>query len=142
MHLVNYRPNRNQRLSTTPIDQLFDGFFDNFAAPRAQQALNVDIYEKDDTIIVDADMPGITKEDIQLDVEGKFITLGYERKSEVEINEEQLYRKEKRYGKFERTFSMPFEIEPDNVSASYENGVLKLKLKKPQQRQKKQIAIS
>ncbi len=142
MHLTNYRPHRNQRLSTLSVDQLFDGFFENFAAPKGQQVLNVDIYEQDDKIILDADMPGITKEDIQLNVEGKLVTLGYERKDEVEINENHLYRKEKQYGKFERTFSMPFEIEPDDVSATYENGVLKLKLSKPKQRQKKQITIS
>lgn len=153
MHLVNYNPRRNKmQRRENNMDSIFDGFFNDFSTPffghnmmtekDVANGLHVDIYEKDNAIVVDADMPGITKEDIKLDVKGKLVTLGYERKDENEVKEEHLYRKEKRYGKFERTFSMPFEIDADKVSAKYHNGVLKLEIEKPEKQQKKQIEIS
>lgn len=151
MQPVRYNPSNNSLKCRSNADRFFDGFFDDFAAPffnhslqpqkSAANILRVDIYEKDNVIVVDADMPGITKEDIKLDVKGKHLTLGYERKDEKEVKDEQLYRKEKRYGKFERTFSMPFEIDAERVSAKYENGVLKLEIQKPEQQQQKKIAI-
>lgn len=153
MHLMNYNPRRSKmQRRENNIDRLFDGFFNDFSAPffshnmtsekDVANGLHVDIYEKDNVIVIDADMPGITREDITLDVKGKLVTLGYERKDENEVKEEHLYRKEKRYGKFERTFSMPFEIDADKVSAKYDNGVLKLKIEKPVKQQTKQIEIS
>ncbi|WP_163340213.1 Hsp20/alpha crystallin family protein [Desulfopila sp. IMCC35008] len=153
MHMVHYNPRRNKmQCKENNIDKLFDGFFNDFSAPffghnmmtekDTANGLQVDIYEKDNIIVVDADMPGITKEDIKLDVKGKLVTLGYERKDENEVKDEHLYRKEKRYGKFERTFSMPFEIDADKVTAKYDNGVLKLEIEKPEKQQKKQIEIS
>ena len=151
MHLVNYHPRSNSLKCRSNADRFFDGFFDDFAAPffkhslqpagSAANGLRVDIYEKDNVIVVDADMPGITKDDIRLDVKGKQLTIGYERKDEKEVKDEQLYRKEKRYGKFERTFSLPFAIDAERVSARYENGVLKLQIQKPEEQQQKQIEI-
>ena len=111
------------------------------APPRFSNPTCSPIYEKDNVIVVDADMPGITKDDIRLDVKGKQLTIGYERKDEKEVKDEQLYRKEKRYGKFERTFSLPFAIDAERVSARYENGVLKLQIQKPEEQQQKQIEI-
>lgn len=151
MYPVHYNPKSNSLKRRSSADRLFDGFFDDFAAPffshslqpqmSAASNLKVDIYEKDNVIVVDADMPGIAKEDIKLDVKGKNLTIGYERKDEKEVKDDQLYRKEKRYGKFERTFSMPFEINAEKVSAKYENGVLKLEIPKPEEQQQKTIEI-
>lgn len=153
MHLTNYNPAKNRaHCRQNNIDRFFDGFFNDISAPffghslrqdnTPAQGLHVDIYEQDNMIVVDADMPGISKEDINIDVKGKLVTLGYERKDENEVKEEHLYRKEKRYGKFERTFSMPFEIDAEKVNAKYENGVLKLEIEKPEKQQKKQIEIN
>lgn len=151
MQLVRTYPRRNQLKCQNSADSFFDGFFDDFATPffnrdlvsgSAQSSnLRVDIYEKEDTIVVEAEMVGVNKDEISLDVKGKCITLGYERKADEEVKDEQRYRKERRYGKFERTFSMPFEIDPDSVGAKYENGLLRLELKKPQEQQKRQIEI-
>lgn len=151
MQPVHYNPRSNSLKCRSNADRFFDGFFDDFAAPffnhglqsgkPAASGLNVDIYEKDNVIVVDADMPGIAKEDITLDVKGKHLTLGYERKDENEVKDEHLYRKEKRYGKFERTFRLPFEIDAERVTAKYDNGVLKLEIPKPEQQQQKTIEI-
>jgi HSP20 family protein len=151
MQLVRTNSRRNQLRCQNNADRIFDGFFDDFAAPffnhnlvsKGESAANlqVDIYEKGNSIVIEAEMPGVNKNEINLDVKGKLVTLGYERKSSEEVKEDQHYRRERRYGKFERTFSMPFEIDADSVQARYEDGVLKLEMEKPQQQQKQQIEI-
>ncbi len=91
--------------------------------------------------MIDAELPGIDKKDITVDVKGKRLTLGGERREDEEIKEENRYRRERRYGRFERTFSMPFEIASETVTAKYENGILRLEIPKPEEQQQKQITI-
>jgi len=151
MNIVRYNPKRNSLIRpNTNIDRFFDGFFDDVFGPafhltgnavRHHNQLHVDIYEKEGTIFVEAEMAGVPKEDIKLDVKGKNLTLGYERKANEEITEENRYRRERAYGKFERSFSLPFEINADKVVATYENGILKLEIPKPEEQQAKQITI-
>ena len=148
MELVRYMP-RRPLLATRPdsITRFFDGFFTPFINFDSQVpaggglGLQVDIYEKDNRIVIDAELPGIDKKDITVDVKGKHLTLGGERKEDEEIKEENCYRRERRYGRFERTFSMPFEIAPETVTAKYENGILHLEIPKPEEQQQKQITI-
>jgi HSP20 family protein len=148
MELARYMP-RRPLLATRPdtITRLFDEFFTPFVNLDRQMPaggglnLQVDIYEKDNRIVVDAELPGIDKKDITVDVKGKLLTLGGERRDDEEIKEENRYRRERRYGRFERTFSMPFEIDPESVTARYENGILRLEIPKPEEQQQKQITI-
>lgn len=152
MNIVRYNPRRNSMIRpNTNIDRFFDGFFDDFFGPafhltgnvaRPNNQLHVDIYEKEGAIIVEAEMAGVPKEEIKLDVKGKQLTIGYERKANEEITEENRYRRERTYGKFERSFSLPFEIDADKVVASYENGILKLEIPKPEEQQPRQITIN
>lgn len=147
MELARYMPRRTLTNRPDSFSRLFDEFFTPFINVDKQittsEALNlhVDIYEKDNKIMIDAELPGIDKKDITVDVKGKLLTLGGERKVDEEIKEENRYRRERRYGKFERTFSLPFEIDPDSVMAKYENGILRLEVPKPQEQQQKQIEI-
>jgi len=132
--------------------RIFDDFFSDFFSPLAMTAkpasmqdnlaLKVDIYEKDNTIVINAELPGVAKEDISVDIKGKLVTLGGERKSDEEINEENCYRRERRYGKFERTFNLPFEVNGDSVKATYDNGILKLEIAKPEAQVAKKITIN
>ena len=148
MELARYMP-RRPLLATRPdtITRLFDEFFTPFVNFDSQMPtsaglnLQVDIYEKDNRIVIDAELPGIDKKDITVDVKGKLLTLGGERREDEEIKEENRYRRERRYGRFERTFSMPFEIDPESVTAKYENGILRLEIPKPEEQQQKQITI-
>lgn len=152
MNIVRYNPRRTSMLRpNSNIDRIFDGFFDDFFGPtfhltgntaRQSKQLHVDIYEQEGTIFLEAEMAGVPKEDIKLDVNGKNLTIGYERKANEEIKEENRYRRERVYGKFERSFSLPFEIDAEKVVANYENGILKLEIPKPEEQQPKQITIS
>jgi len=152
MNLVHYNPHRKLRHSAPESNRFFDGLFDDFFTPFATASsqlstntrnnLSVDIYEKDNTIVIEAELPGVEKEDISIDVKGKLITLGGERKSDEEVKDENSYRRERRYGKFERTFSLPFEVQSETVQATFTNGILKIELPKPEEQGTKKIAIN
>lgn len=152
MNLVRYNPHYGLSRRTRRSDRFFDEVFDDFFTPflmtghttQASQShgLKVDIYQKDDAVIIDAELPGVEKDDIYVDVKGKNVTLGGERKSDTELKDEDCYRRERKYGKFERTFSMPFEVNSDAVKATFNNGILKLEIAKPEEQVVKKIAIN
>jgi HSP20 family protein len=130
------------------FDDLFNDFFSplvmNVKSAGLQESpnLQVDIYEKDNMIIINAELPGINKEDISVDIKGKLLTLTGERKSDEEIREENCYRRERRYGKFERSFNLPFEMSEEMVKATYNNGILRLEIPKPEEQVAKKITIN
>ena len=151
MQLQKCRPQYNLTTRANNAGRLFDGFLEDFftpvissVAPKTLQenlGLKVDIYEKDDAVIIDAELPGIEKEDVFIDTKGRLITLGGERKSDDQIKEENSYRRERKYGKFERTFNLPFEVNVDTVKATFNNGILKLEIPKPTEEKPKKITI-
>ncbi|MGB5230324.1 MAG: Hsp20/alpha crystallin family protein [Desulfoprunum sp.] len=147
MELARYMPrqsliNRPDTFSSI-VDEFFTPFFNFERRPAVVSTggLRVDIYEKDDRIMVDAELPGIDKKDITVDIKGRLLTIGGERRMNEEIKEENSYRRECRYGKVERTFSLPFEIDSEGVVARYENGILHLEVAKPAELTPKQIEI-
>ncbi|MFW2366068.1 MAG: Hsp20/alpha crystallin family protein [Desulforhopalus sp.] len=152
MNLVHYNPHRGLSRRANRSDRFFDEIFDDFFTPffstgssvqKSQNSgLKVDIYQKDNAVIIDAELPGVEKDDIYVDVKGKNVTLGGERKSDTELKEEDSYRRERVYGKFERTFSLPFEVDTEAVKASFNNGILKLEIAKPEEQVVKKIAIN
>jgi HSP20 family protein len=152
LNLVRYNPHHRLSLRSNRSSSLFDGFFDDFLPSIMTNEtplnlndnghLKVDIYEKDDAIIIDAELPGVEKEDLSVDVKGKLITLGGERKSDQEIKEENSYQRERKYGKLERTFNLPFEMTEDKVKATFKNGILKLEIEKPKEQVTKKIDIN
>ena len=152
MNLVRYTPHNGLRKRADRRFGIFNEFFDDFLPPYAlyqNQAdgadslgLKVDIYRKDNAVIIDAELPGVEKENIRVDVKGRHVTLGGERKSDAEIKEQDCYRRERRYGKFERTFNMPFEVNSDAVKATFKNGILRLEISKPEDQTVKNITIN
>lgn len=79
---------------------------------------------------VDADLPGVKKEDIKINVKGNTLTLSGERKHKEEVNEENYHRIESSFGKFERTFTLPEGSDTENITASNEDGVLEIVIPK------------
>lgn len=152
MQLVRYNPRHNVISRQNNLNTLFDGSFDDFFGPAftvgnvtgkpANQFIKVDIFEKDEAIVIEAEMAGVAKEDVQLDVKGKLVTIGGERKREEEIQKENQLRMERSSGSFSRTFSLPFDIDAESVVAKYENGILRLEIPKPAEKQRKKIEIS
>lgn len=146
MHLMKHTPRYRKVNSGLPslFDEFFTPFFNEEAVvrPSSRKTLAVDIYENEGNIIIEAEIPGVAKEDLHVDVKGKLLTLGGERKDEKEVKEENMYRRERSFGKFERTFTLPFDVKEDQVNASYNNGILTLEISKPEEQQVKQIKIN
>ncbi|MGA2277267.1 MAG: Hsp20/alpha crystallin family protein [Terracidiphilus sp.] len=101
----------------------------------------VDIYEDPQKVMLKLEVPGIDQKDLDVRVENHTLTVKGERKFEAEEKEENFHRIERRYGSFYRAFTLPSTVDTENVSASYNAGVLKLELKKKPEAQPKQIQI-
>ena len=101
----------------------------------------VDIYDHDDKIIIKAELPGIEKEDIHVDLKSGVVTLSGERSHEKEVKEENFLHKERVYGKFSRSFSLPEGLDTDKIEADFKNGVLKIEIPKPEAKKPKKIAV-
>jgi HSP20 family protein len=93
----------------------------------------VDIYENEDSVVVKAELPGVDKKDIKVDLKDGVLTLTGERSHEKEVNEDKYYRKERAYGRFHRSFTVPAEIDPDKIKAEFKDGVLKVEIPKPEE---------
>lgn len=102
---------------------------------------SADIYENEKDIIVKAELPGIDKKNIHVELKGNLLTLRGERSEDKEVNEENDLRKERVYGKFERTFTLPEEADPNAVKANYKDGVLTVTVPKTGTQKAKQITI-
>src|SRR6195256_5470816 len=102
----------------------------------------VDIYEDEHNITLKVDVPGIDEKDIDVRIENNTLTVHGERKIEKEEKEENYRRVERQYGEFTRSFTLPSSVDPGQVSADYEKGVLKIKLAKKAEAKPKQIRVN
>jgi HSP20 family protein len=102
----------------------------------------VDIYEDEHNITLKLEVPGIDEKDIDVRIEGNTLTVHGERKIEKEEKEENFRRVERQYGAFTRSFTLPSSVDPGQVSADYEKGVLKIKLAKKAEAKPKQIKVN
>jgi HSP20 family protein len=102
----------------------------------------VDVYEDEHSIQLKLEVPGIDQKDLDVKVENNVLTVSGERKFEKEEKEENFRRVERRYGSFARTFTLPNSVNPEDVSADYNNGVLKIRLGKRAEAKPKQIKVN
>ena len=132
------RMNRMNRLfresynPEVPVDSLTTT---TFAPP-------VDIYEDEHNITLKLEVPGIEEKDIDVSVENSTLTVHGERKIEKEEKEENFRRVERQYGSFTRSFTLPSSVDPGQVTAHYDKGVLKIKLAKKAEAKPKQIKVN
>ena len=102
----------------------------------------VDIYEDEHSVQLKLEVPGIDQKDLDVKVENNVLTVSGERKFEKEEKEENFRRLERRYGSFTRSFTLPNTVNPEDVSADYINGVLKIRLGKRAEAKPKQIKVN
>ena len=128
-----------------PFDNLLRGLFVrpvDIGTDHEPPAVRVDVKENDKAYQVQAELPGVNKEDIRVDVDGAVVTITAERKQEKEVKEEgRVLRTERYFGKVSRSFQLAQEIDEDNVVAKYNAGVLELNLPKKAAVQAKRVTI-
>ena len=101
----------------------------------------VDVYDSKDSILVKADLPGLNKDEIDINVEDDTLTIRGEKKQEERRQEKGYVREERSYGSFYRALTLPSSVETQKVSAHYKNGVLEITLPKKEEAKPKQIKV-
>jgi HSP20 family protein len=124
------------------MNRLHDHFFSGRGLAKQAFQVAVDIREEDDAFYVDAEVPGLSAEDVKVDVEKNVLTLSGERKVEKEEIEDTYRRVERHYGSFTRSFTLPETVDTENISADLKEGVLALKLPKKEAPTPRNIAVN
>jgi HSP20 family protein len=101
----------------------------------------VDVFEEKDDIVVKAELPGIEKDNIEVNLTDHTLTIKGEKKKEEEIKEENYYRAERSYGSFLRTLDLPRDVRADQVKASFKNGILEVRMPKTEEAKAKEIKV-
>jgi len=124
------------------LNRMFDTAFSGETA-RGAWAPSVDIYETpEQTVVVKADLPDLKREDITVTFENNVLTIEGERKVASDVTREQFHRIERQYGAFRRSFTLPTTVDAGKVDASYQDGVLTVKLPRREDTRPKQIPIN
>ncbi|MBW2506183.1 MAG: Hsp20/alpha crystallin family protein [Deltaproteobacteria bacterium] len=147
MTIVRWDPFRNMTTLQDRINRIFDE-----TASRSQDyevevsqcdwRPVVDIYDSEKAIVINAELPGVTKDTITLDVKENILTLRGERKSDEEVRKENYYRMERCFGTFERAFTLPSTVDPAKITANFKDGILKIEIPKAEEKKPKQITIN
>lgn len=142
MNLVRYNPNRI-------FDASFDRFFSDFLPSVATNgegshgviSPRVDISDGEEAIYLSVEVPGIDKDQLKIEVNKRVLTLSGEKQAEKEDKDAGIYRSERVYGAFKRSFTLPDEVDAENIVARTENGVLRITLPKKPEAKPKLISI-
>jgi len=122
------------------MDRLFE---DSFIRPNGQQlAVPVDLWETKDAYHLQADLPGLSADDIEINVTPDTVTISGETKPGTDVTNEGWLRQERLFGKFKRSFTVPMQIDPSKVEAKFTNGVLELVLPKAENQKPRTIKIN
>jgi len=124
------------------FSDIMDEFFNDALSTRQSSfAPSIDISETEKQYIIDVEIPGIDKKDIELNVDNNTLTISGERKFEKEEDGKQFHRVESHYGTFSRTFTLPDNANTESINATYNNGILNITVDKSEKSLKKQIKI-
>jgi HSP20 family protein len=146
MELVRWEPFEGLNRLHSRINDLFDESFGRArGVPSATAGVwlpPVDILESKDAYLIRAELPGMKKEDVTLEVNDGTLTLSGERKAESLSNGVEVHRTERVNGKFSRSFYLPQTVKQDGIKATYRDGILEIHVPKAEEAKPRQIAIS
>lgn len=127
------------------MDEVFNrslsSFFDDGTETMSSWAPAMDVLERENEIVLRAELPGLSEQDVEITVENNTLSLRGEKRFEEEENEGAYRRVERRYGSFYRSFSLPSTVDRDRIDASFKNGVLEVVLPKVEQAKPRKIAV-
>lgn len=146
MSIVRYDPFRDLRSLQDEVNRLFSASFarsfDDEGIARGAWNPSVDIFENKDQIVLEAELPGMNREDFDLTIENNVLTLRGERRFEKKSEGDNFHRVERSYGSFSRSFTLPQTVSADGATAEYNNGVLRVALPKREEVKARRIDIS
>ncbi len=147
MSIVRYDPFRDLRSLQDEVNRLFStnlsrAFGDDEGIGRGAWNPSVDIHENKDQIVIEAELPGMNREDFDLTIENNVITLRGERRFEKKDEADNYHRVERSYGSFTRSFTLPQTVSGEGATAEYKNGVLRVTLPKREEVKARRIEIA
>jgi HSP20 family protein len=148
MALVRWEPARELHTIQQEMNRLFNTFFDAPASGGTGTAGGtrrwvpaMDLVETDDHFVLRADLPGLDEGDVNIEVHENVLTLSGERRYEHEAKKDGYYRLERGSGQFSRSLTLPDGVDLDAISASFDKGVLEVRVPKPEQRKPRRVQI-
>ncbi len=150
MALIRWEPARELSTIQSEMNRLFNTFFDtptvagsagNGAALR-RWVPAMDLVETGDDFVLRADLPGLSESEVNIELEDNVLTISGERKAEHSESKEGYYRVERTFGSFSRSLTLPDGVDPEAVRASFDKGVLEVRIPKPEARKPRKVAIS
>ena len=147
MALVRWEPAREMHTIQQEMNRLFNTFFDAPASGGGGGGARrwipaMDLVETEDHFVLRADLPGLTESDVNIEVNENVLTLSGERRHEHEAKKDGYYRLERGSGQFSRSLTLPDGVDADAITASFDKGVLEVRIPKPEERKPRRVAIS
>lgn len=142
--ITRWDPFRDMVIMRNSMDRLFDSYFGTETQGWNQQvnwSLALDVVEKEDEFVVKASLPGVKPEDVEVTFSENTLTIKGELQAEEEKEDSRFHLRERRYGSFSRSLTLPRGIQGDAIEASYDAGVLTLRLPKREEIKPKRIAV-
>lgn len=144
-------------LPSSPWEREIDRFFEDFQHlfrwprlwgrrrwPSAEMEIGmpaVDVYEKDDEVVVKAEIPGMSKDDIEVNLTDTTLTIKGEKRKEEEVKQEDYYSCERSFGSFSRTIDLPATVKSEQAKATFKDGILEVRLPKTEEAKRKTIKV-
>ncbi len=147
MTLMRWNPYREMVSLRDALDRLFERslvrpFRDWPEQRESGRGVSVDVYESNGDLVVQAELPGLKPEDVDISLSDSRLTIKGEFQAKDEGDRGNVYYQERRYGKFERSFALPTGIDTDAIDAEFEDGVLTVTLPKPEEAKPRKIPIA
>jgi HSP20 family protein len=147
MTLVRFRPENDFESSVIPktFSEMLDTFFNDAITTRGTAGSflpGVDVIEHDKTYEINVTLPGMKKENVNIELEDNVLTVSGERKFENEEKNKKFHLVESRYGKFSRSFTLPRNIKRDSIQAGMSDGILNISVEKDEKAVSRQISIN
>jgi HSP20 family protein len=148
MALIRWEPVRELNTIQNEMNRLFNTFFETSGTQSGGHTAGrrwlpaMDLVESGDDFVLRADLPGLSEDDVNIELEDNVLTISGERKSEHEERKEGYYRLERASGSFSRSLTLPEGVDPEKVRANFDRGVLEVRIPKPEQRKPRKVTIS
>lgn len=122
------------------VDRLLDAYFGGEGESR-RWVPPLDLWEAESSYVLKADLPGVPEHDVSIEVQDGSLTISGERRAEERSETGGWYRYERSFGSFSRTLTLPEGVDPDGIVAEFENGVLEVRIPKPEERKPRRVEI-
>jgi HSP20 family protein len=149
MALVRWEPVRELSSLQNEMNRLFNAFFESPSSGGGNGGTGtvrrwlpaMDLVETDEHFVLRADLPGLSQDDVEIELEDNVLTISGERKAEHEEKGEGFYRMERSFGQFRRALTLPEGVNADAITAGFDKGVLEVRIPKPEARKPRKVAI-